>query len=132
MSESSRDAGYAGYGSAEYRPHDYYRDDLFAGSESDRVGYASTAEGGVGHYCGRGPKGYRRSDERIREDVCEYLTDDDRIDASNIDVTVRECEVTLAGSVNSREEKRRAEHLIERLSGVRDVFNQLRIVDRGQ
>jgi hypothetical protein len=31
---------------------------------------------------GRGPKDYRRP-ERIREDVCELLTDDPRIDASH-------------------------------------------------
>lgn len=83
-----------------------------------------------GQFRGRGPKGYRRSDERIREDVCECLTEDDRIDASNIDVTVTECEVTLSGTVSSREEKRRAEDLIERLAGVKDVNNSLRVAGR--
>jgi BON domain len=81
-----------------------------------------------GSFRGRGPKGYRRSDERIHEDVCECLTEDERIDATNIQVTVRECEVTLTGTVNSREEKRRAEDLIEQLSGVKDVHNSLRVV----
>jgi osmotically-inducible protein OsmY len=85
----------------------------------------------AGSFRGRGPKGYRRSDERIREDVCECLTDDERIDATNIQVAVKECEVTLTGSVNSRDEKRRAEDLIERLSGVKDVHNSLRIVNEG-
>jgi hypothetical protein len=27
-------------------------------------------------FAGRGPKGYQRSDERIREDICERLADD--------------------------------------------------------
>ena len=80
-----------------------------------------------GSFRGRGPKGYRRSDERIREDVCDYLTEDDRVDASEIEVTVQGGEVTLAGSVSSREEKRRAEDLVENISGVRDVQNNLRI-----
>lgn len=80
---------------------------------------------------GRGPRGYRRSDERIREDVCEALTDDSYLDASNMDVAVKDCEVTLSGTVSSREDKRRAEDIVERISGVRDVHNMLR-VESGQ
>ena len=38
---------------------------------------------------GKGPSGYQRSDERIREIVCEVLTDDDRIDATHLEVTVK-------------------------------------------
>ena len=75
----------------------------------------------------RDPKGYRRSDERIREDVCESLTDDPRIDASNIDVSVGTGEVTLSGNVLTREEKRLAEDLAARISGVWDVQNCLAI-----
>ena len=37
---------------------------------------------------GRGPRGYTRSDERIREDVNDRLTDDGWLDASDIDVQV--------------------------------------------
>jgi osmotically-inducible protein OsmY len=81
----------------------------------------------TGQYAGRGPRGYKRGDERIREDVCDRLTDDPRIDASDLDVEVKDGEVTLAGSVRSREEKRVAEDLIERISGVRDVNNNLKV-----
>jgi osmotically-inducible protein OsmY len=83
-----------------------------------------------GEHRGKGPRGYRRSDERIREDVCDFLTDDPQIDASNVEVTVKECEVTLAGQVNSREEKRRAEDLIERISGVKEITNNLRVAQQ--
>ena len=86
---------------------------------------------GAGQFRGRGPKGYKRSDERIREDVCECLTEDERIDPTNVEVQVKDCEVTLTGSVNSREEKRRAEDLIDRLAGVRDINNNLRVVNEG-
>lgn len=79
------------------------------------------------NFAGRGPKGYRRSDERIREDVCERLTEDWRIDASDVEVTVNNGEVTLAGAVQTREEKRAAEDLLEQISGVRDVHNNLRV-----
>lgn len=80
---------------------------------------------------GLGPRGYRRSDERVREDACELLTEDARIDASNIDVTVQNADVTLSGAVNSRAEKRRAEDLIAELPGVNDVHNRLRVVNEG-
>lgn len=76
---------------------------------------------------GKGPKGYRRSEERIREDAYDRLTDDDRVDATNIQVQIEGDEVVLTGSVHSREEKRRAEDLVERVSGVRNVQNRLRV-----
>ncbi|WP_204985738.1 BON domain-containing protein [Microvirga pakistanensis] len=80
-----------------------------------------------GPHRGRGPKGYTRSDERIHEDVCERLTEDRFIDASNVEVTVKDGEVTLSGTVASRGLKRRAEDLAELASGVRHVQNNLRV-----
>jgi osmotically-inducible protein OsmY len=80
-----------------------------------------------GAHRGRGPKGYRRSDDRIHEDVCERLTEDPFIDASNIEVAVTEGEVTLNGTVSSRGLKRRAEDLAEMAAGVAHVQNNLRV-----
>lgn len=82
---------------------------------------------GQGTFAGRGPRGYTRSDDRIREDVCDRLTDDALVDASNIEVSVSKCEVTLAGTIDSREAKRRAEDCAESVSGVRNVQNNLRV-----
>ena len=76
---------------------------------------------------GRGPKGYQRSDERIKEDVSDRLTDDYYVDASDIEVQVSSAEVILTGTVNSRNEKRRAEDLAESAKGVRNVENRLRV-----
>jgi BON domain len=76
---------------------------------------------------GRGPKGYRRGDERIREDLCERLTEDAHIDASEMEVAVANGEITLSGAVRSREEKRHAEDLAEMVSGAREVHNNLRV-----
>lgn len=78
---------------------------------------------------GRGPRGYKRADDRIREDVCECLTDDDRIDASEIEVTVADGEVTLTGTLRSRNAKRRATEVVDHVSGVKDVHNLIRVVD---
>jgi hypothetical protein len=76
---------------------------------------------------GRGPKNYQRSDERIREEVNERLMDDPVVDASEIEVAVQNREVTLTGTVRSRNEKRRAEDLAESLPGVSHVQNNLRV-----
>ena len=80
-----------------------------------------------GRHRGRGPKGYTRSDDRIREEVCDRLTDDPVVDASDVEVNVSNSEVTLSGTVDSREERRRAEECAERVSGVTHVQNNLRV-----
>jgi hypothetical protein len=83
-----------------------------------------------GEHYGRGPKGYRRSDDRIREDVNDRLTWSSHIDASEIDVEVRDGEVTLKGSVDDRFAKRLAEDLCQQVYGVQDVQNQLKVSRR--
>jgi osmotically-inducible protein OsmY len=80
-----------------------------------------------GRYSGRGPKGYQRSDERIKEDISEHLTHHGEIDASEIEIQVQNGEVTLTGTVDHRQAKRLAEDVAERVSGVRDVHNHIRV-----
>jgi osmotically-inducible protein OsmY len=83
----------------------------------------SMRQGGFG---GKGPKGYVRSDERIREDVCDRLSIDDEVDASDITVNVKNGEVTLEGTVPDRRSKHRAEDITESVSGVKEIHNSLR------
>lgn len=85
---------------------------------------------GPGPHAGRGPRDYRRSDGRILEDVCEWLAEDPRVDASDIDVSVTDADVTLRGHVADRRMRRLAEDIAARVPGVRDVFNQLRAGDQ--
>lgn len=80
-----------------------------------------------GLHRGKGPKGFIRTDERILEDIHSRLTDDAHVDASNIDVSVENGEVTLTGTVPDRFEKRRAEDITEFVAGVKNVENRLRI-----
>jgi osmotically-inducible protein OsmY len=82
-----------------------------------------------GAHRGRGPRGYKRSDDRIREEVCDCLTDDDRLDATHIEVMVKDGEVTLSGFTTSRADKRWAESLAERIAGVKEVQNGIRLLD---
>jgi hypothetical protein len=54
----------------------------------------------------------------------------DQLDAGEIDVQVRNGEVTLTGTVPDKSMKRYAEDAAEQVMGVRDVMNQLRVDDR--
>ncbi|MEQ1503673.1 MAG: BON domain-containing protein, partial [Myxococcota bacterium] len=85
-----------------------------------------------GLHTGKGPKGYRRSDDRIREEVCDALTRDPGVDASSIDVKVDNGEITLGGTVDDRHQKRMAETVVERVEGVKDVHNQIRVQSQSQ
>src|SRR5215510_7418860 len=83
--------------------------------------------GGAGPHAGRGPRKYRRPDERIREDVIERLTRNAMIDATDIEVTVDKGEVTLTGTVENRVMKRWTEDEATTVWGVVDVHNRLRV-----
>jgi osmotically-inducible protein OsmY len=80
-----------------------------------------------GAYRGRGPRNYRRSDDRICDDVNDRLTDHPFLDAYNIDVKVTTGEVLLSGTVKDRFSKRLAEDIAEDVPGVQNVENRLRV-----
>lgn len=82
-----------------------------------------------GLHTGKGPRGYRRSDSRIYEEVCEALERHGDLDASDIEVTVEGGEVMLSGSVSDKTARRLAEDLAAGCAGVRDVHNRLRVPD---
>lgn len=127
MAESGYDQGYG------YRGQSGLDQGYGAGGQSSSQA-AHLSRGGRqqwGRHAGRGPKNYVRSDERIRDDINDRLTDDPELDATEIDVKVANCEVTLGGTVDSREAKRRAEDLVETVSGVKHVQNNLRVQPAG-
>ncbi|MWL89057.1 BON domain-containing protein [Cupriavidus sp. SW-Y-13] len=74
-----------------------------------------------------GPKGYVRSDDRIREDLCERLTHSGRLDVRDVEVKVSDGVVTLSGSVQDRQQKYRIEDMADEVFGVKEVTNQLRV-----
>ncbi|MBT1690289.1 BON domain-containing protein [Dawidia soli] len=86
-----------------------------------------TDEQHAGIHRGKGPRNYRRSDERILEDVSERLAEDAYVDASGIAVEVKQGEVVLSGTVPDRMTKRRAEDIVEAVSGVSHVENKIRV-----
>jgi osmotically-inducible protein OsmY len=129
-----------GYGDRSFssgdRGRNYYGSDRSMGTGYDTrsgsgpgfsTGDRDERSQGAGWFSGRGPKGYQRSDARINEDVCDRLCDSPEIDATDVEVQVHQGEVTLTGCVSDRSQKRRAEDLIEQVSGVREVHNNLRV-----
>jgi hypothetical protein len=122
--------GYSGGGG---QTGGYYSGSNYSGSNYGSAGQQGPTGGSQwtqGPYSGRGPQGYQRSNDRIREDVCDVLTRHGEVDATGIQVTVENGEVTLEGTVGSRREKRLAEDALEDLHGVREVHNRLRVEPR--
>ncbi|HYG67721.1 MAG TPA: BON domain-containing protein, partial [Anaeromyxobacteraceae bacterium] len=123
---------YGRYGSGEYM-----RDEGFRGRErggewregrghEEGGGMMERLKEGVRKLTGRGPKGYRRSDDRIRDEVSERIARS-WIDADDVEVQVQSGEVTLTGTVARREDKRQLEDLAEDVFGVDEVHNHLRV-----
>ncbi|HXG66297.1 MAG TPA: BON domain-containing protein [Blastocatellia bacterium] len=129
-SENPDDRTYTATGyDSDFSPFEYtggYRD-RWESSGSGRGGGYSEGRRQRGPYSGRGPRGYQRSDERIREDVNERLTRHGDIDATDIEVAVNNGEVTLSGTVDDRRTRRLAEDVAENVTGVTNVINRLRV-----
>jgi osmotically-inducible protein OsmY len=83
--------------------------------------------GGLGQPRAAMPRGYRRSDSRIYEDVCEAIAVDRTLDSRELEVSVVAGEVTLSGTVPARSMKLRAEAIADRVLGVIDIHNRLRV-----
>ena len=75
----------------------------------------------------RGPKNYRRSDERINELLAERLMESAHLDVSDVSVTVRDSRVTLEGTVPERWMKHAVENIAVTSWGVVDVDNRIRV-----
>jgi hypothetical protein len=82
-------------------------------------------------HAGRGPKGYKRSDERLKEDISERLMNSGHIDAGEVSVEVQNGKVTLEGTVPDRRMKHQIEDLVDNCLGVQDIDNRVR-VSRGE
>ncbi len=134
MGENEQRYGGRDYDREGWRDSDMRQNDFGTRNHSDdnfrntRWGSDNPERRERGQHFGKGPKGWRRSDERIREEACEMLYRDSEVDASDIEIKVKEGTLTLSGSVDSRDTKRAAERCVENLSGVEDVHNELRVI----
>jgi osmotically-inducible protein OsmY len=80
-----------------------------------------------GQHSGKGPRNYQRSDERLKEIICERLTDDPRVDARELEVEVNNCNVTITGYVADKEMKRRIEDVVEGIQGISNTENRVHV-----
>ncbi|MBV9828249.1 MAG: BON domain-containing protein [Alphaproteobacteria bacterium] len=81
----------------------------------------------VGDYRGVGPRGYARSPARIHEDICDRLTENPFVDASNIEVQVTGGEVLLRGTVDNAAALQQANEIARETAGVTAVLNELTV-----
>jgi osmotically-inducible protein OsmY len=115
---------------------DFSSYDRYGGYGGQTYGGQGYGQGPTGHGWGqqrrqwRAPKGYTRSDERIREEVCDRLGME--FDARDVEVKVTDGEVTLTGGVRDRSEKYHMEELVEGLGGVKTVHNLLQVKREGE
>ena len=75
----------------------------------------------------QGPKGYRRSDARIEEDIVDRLRRADHVDCEDVSLRVQDGIVTLEGTVPERWMKHTIEDLASDCAGVQDVDNRIRV-----
>ncbi len=131
--QNYNDAGYAGTS----RYSQGYSDSGYSQSLGQQ-GYSNPT--GIGSAVmqnrGQAPKSYKRSDERIQEDVYERLTHSG-MDCSDLEVSVKSGVVEIKGEIDSRTCKFQAEHIADSVSGVKDITNQIKVNrdrsgDRGQ
>ena len=138
---------YTPFGASEPYTTDYYTNDMYYGRNYDfnrnefnhNLDYYHGREynrdynrsQNRGRFTGYGPRDYKRSDERILEDVNDRLTWHSMIDASDISVAVSNGIVTLTGSVDTRGDKRLAEDIADDIPGVWDVDNRLHVRNKG-
>lgn len=144
MNEWDRDAPRSSYYQrdirrSDYRPDDYGMGDYSLAADNRENGFSDAGfyddtdfeahrrSRRDGPHYGKGPKGWKRSDDSIRTDACEALMDDGHVDASEIEVSVEDGVIRLQGTVEERSAKRRAESCVENLSGVKDVINEIRL-----
>lgn len=120
-------SGYGPGGRSGYGGRGSYGSQTGFGQTSMDVSGMTGQYGQQSGYRGRGPKGYQRSAERLKEDICERLTEAPDVDASEITIHCKDGIVTLEGTVESRQMKHRAEDIVEACSGVKDVENRLRV-----
>ena len=113
---------YRGYYSRSSAPFSYAGGTGYVYSESWTL---------VGPHTGRGPKGYKRSDQQILEEACLRLERAGEIDATEIEVTAEDGVIRLRGTVPDRATKRCAEECVESVYGARDVMNELRVSSQG-
>ncbi|MBY4896983.1 BON domain-containing protein [Cupriavidus sp. AU9028] len=127
-----------GYGAARNIDHDYHyrRGDIGGqGYGGGGMGFGEPGNEPLGRQYDDAhrprarvaPKGYRRTDERICDEVCERLAHARGLDVSEVTVDVGSAIVTLGGTIRDRQAKYRVEEIAAEVAGVDEVINNIRV-----
>jgi osmotically-inducible protein OsmY len=73
-----------------------------------------------------------QTDKDLEAAIGRAIEDDQRVNAMQTKIAVKGGRVTLTGTARDVEEKEAAESLVRRVSGVRDVENQIQINRPGE
>ncbi|HUE00470.1 MAG TPA: BON domain-containing protein [Bryobacteraceae bacterium] len=71
------------------------------------------------------------SDDQIHDMVMRKLADDTVVKGGALDIEVKDGVVTLKGKVELEQQKTKAEKLARKVSGVKQVDNQIVVVGKG-
>jgi hypothetical protein len=119
--------GYYGFGAGSLEPEWRAGRRHPAGGESGGEGSPESDWRNVPPRYPPGPKGYQRSDERLREDISERLMQARYIDSSDVTVQVSAAKVVLEGTVPERRMKHAIEDVVDACPGVQDIENRIRV-----
>jgi hypothetical protein len=123
---SARYGNQVSYGQGVYGG--YGQGDMGTGTGQGGQSWGNWGQSGVmGRSQHRGPKGYQRSDERLKEEICERLIARWDIDSSEVSVDVQNGKVMLEGTVPDRRMRHEIENLVDDCYGVLDIENQVRV-----
>lgn len=126
--DEARGADDARSGAADvYCGHEEYSRGRCVWMPNETGGGMSSYSGRPGRFTGRGPRNYVRPDESIQDKACQWLSANPELDASDIEAHVQNGQVALGGTVGRRREKHLAEDIVESVSGVRGVRNEIRV-----
>ena len=119
--------GGGAYGGSYYSPYTGGGIQYIGPQASENGVVAAARPGARERSLRRGPKGYRRSDERIEDDIAARLWNDRFIDSSDVAMRVRDGVVTLEGTVPERWMKHAIEDIAVHCRGTREVENRIRV-----
>ncbi len=71
--------------------------------------------------------GADRSDEEVRQDILDLYARDDYLRNRNLQVKVKDCVVTLEGTVHSRQSWQLASDLAADVRGVSEIKNHIQV-----
>ena len=115
------------YGRQRGEPRQYSMYGLGDPRGQRRPEYGFERRGDPGYRRSQGPRNYRRSDDRVHDEVCTRLAHEDGLDVSEVTVHVRDGVVTMEGTVNDRRSKYEIEDIAASVFGVNDVINHIRV-----